>query len=603
MVVYQRTISAIICVLLAITAMSLFTAVVLSDGVDKLDIVRIVLLAVSTLWLSWGAMLALNGLLFRQAPVPRLPDDEPLKGRTAILVPVYNEDPVGTFSRVAAMSNALASRGLSDSFHFAILSDTRDEAIGRAEEYWFSRLVGECNGEGRMFYRRRESNVGRKAGNIADFVTASGALYDYVLFLDADSLMEASTIVEMARRMEADPSLGLLQTLPKIIHAKSWFGRATQFSASYFSPVFANGVATVQGDEGPFWGHNAISRTKAFAASCGLPVLSGSPPLGGHILSHDFVEAALLARAGWSVRVDTDLEGSFEEGPDNVIDYAKRDRRWCQGNLQHSRLLFAPRLKMWNRFVFLQGIMAYIASPIWLLFLIASVAAPVLSAPPDYFPQPHMLFPNFPHSEASKAIALLAGIFGLLLMPKFLIFLRYVATGTNRRFGGAGCAVASIVVEILWSSVLAPLMLMYQSRSVFQVLIGADSGWPAANRDDGTISLGHAWAASRWIVATGLIAIAGAAFLAPEVLLWLVPTSVPMLFAPFLIAGTSTPASGRFAAALGLFATPSEADPSPLIRERDAILARWRGNAERPAEQAGETQVGRDVAQGARPAK
>lgn len=580
MALYQRTISAIICVLLAVTAMSLFTAVVLSDGVDKLDIFRISLLAISTLWLSWGAMLSLNGLFFRQPAVPRVPDHEPLRGRTAILVPVYNEDPVTTFSRVAAMSNGLADLGVSDRFHFVVLSDTRDETIARAEEFWFTRLVAECEATGRMFYRRRTDNAGKKAGNIADFVTSSGGLYDYLLFLDADSLMAPGTIVELARRIEAEPKLGLLQTLPRIIHARSWFGRAMQFSAAYFSPVFAGGVATVQGDEGPFWGHNAIARTRAFAASCGLPVLSGAPPFGGHILSHDFVEAALLSRAGWSVRVDTDLEGSFEEAPENVIDYAKRDRRWCQGNLQHSRLLLAPGLKSWNRFVFLQGIMAYVASPIWLLFLVASVMAPAVSAPPNYFPVPHMMFPNFPHSETTKAVALLAGIFGLLLLPKFLILIRYVATDTNRRFGGFGCAVWSIVVEILWSSLLAPLMLMYQSRSVFQVLVGADGGWPAANRDDGTVSLGQAWTASRWIVVTGLVAIAAAAYLAPEVLVWLLPTSVPMLLAPFLIAGSSTPASGRLAAAWGLFATPDELEPSAVIRDRNRVLARWRGASE-----------------------
>ena len=576
---YQRTISVIISVLLAITAMSLFTAVLLSDGVDPLDIIRIALVAVSTLWLSWGAMLALNGLFFRHGPVARLPEGVALRGTTAILVPIYNEDPLGTYSRVAAMYSGLARIGPSDRFHFFILSDTREEAVARSEEAWFARLLAECGAQGRMFYRRRQVNTGKKAGNIADFVTSSGALYDYMLFLDADSLMEPETIVEMARRIEAAPKLGLLQTLPKIIQARSWFGRAMQFSAAYFSPVFANGVATVQGEEGPFWGHNAICRTRAFAASCGLPVLSGPPPFGGHILSHDFVEAALLARAGWSVRVDTDLEGSFEEAPENVIDYAKRDRRWCQGNLQHSRLVLAPGLRMWNRFTFLQGIMAYAASPIWLLFLVASIVAPVVTAPPDYFPEPHMLFPNFPHSETTKAIVLLAGIFGLLLLPKFLILLRYVFTRTNRQFGGFAPAVFSIVIEILWSSLLAPLMLMYQSRSVAQVLAGTDGGWPAANRDDGTIPLGQAWAASRWIVVTGLIALASAWFFAPEVLVWLLPTSLPMIFAPFLIWMTSTPGSGRLAAILGLFATPSELSPSPVIVERNAILARWRSDA------------------------
>ena len=223
--------------------------------------------------------------------------------------------------------------------------------------------------EGRMFYRRRERNVGKKAGNIEDFVSRSGAAYDYALILDADSLMDGATIGRMALRMDADDELGLLQTVPVVIRAETIFGRLMAFSSAYLSPYFARGQSLMQRREGPYWGHNAIVRVKAFAASCGLPVLSGKPPYGGHILSHDYVEAAMLAREGWKVEVDPTLAGSYEEGPENLIEYAKRDRRWCQGNLQHRRLIAAPGLKFWSRFTFVQGIMAYMASPLWLLLL------------------------------------------------------------------------------------------------------------------------------------------------------------------------------------------------------------------------------------------
>ena len=569
----RRLLSAIACLLLAAVAMFLFTDVVLSDGVDWLDYVRITLLSLSTLWLSWGAMLAVNGL-FSQ-PTSQRPRAEPkAEHRTAILVPIYNENPTATFSRVAAMFNALKRLGV-DRFDFAILSDTRDAGIAEAEERWFIRLVDEVKGEGRIFYRRREQNTGKKAGNVADFVRSSGALYEFMLILDADSLLEASTILEMERRIAGDPQLGLLQTLPKIIHAKSWFGRAIQFSASYFSPVFAGGLASLQGKEGPFWGHNAIVRTRAFALCCGLPELPGKPPFGGHILSHDYVEAALLARGGWTVRVDPDIEGSYEEGPENLIDYAKRDRRWCQGNLQHAFVLGAPGLKLWSRFVFVQGIMAYLASPIWLIFLAASIAAPVVAPPPDYFPEPYLLSPVFPHVEAAKAFALLTGVFGLLVMPKLLIVLRGAITGDNRQFGGFTRAFTSTVVEVLWSSLIAPLMLMYQSRSVMQVMLGADGGWPASDRDDGRITLRGAWRASWWIVLTGLAALSASYTWAPDVLLWLLPIAFPMVLAPVLISASSQPQGGRKAAAAGLFLTPSERDPGPAILERDAILKRW----------------------------
>ncbi len=264
---------------------------------------------------------------------------------TAILVPVYNEDPVATFARIAAMDASLRATGPGDRFHFAILSDTRSDEVAARERIWFLRLLADTHGEGRIFYRRRTQNKGRKAGNIEDFIKRAGAAYEFAIILDADSLMEGATMVEMVRRMEAAPDLGLLQTLPTIIRAKSRFGRTMQFAGAFYSPIFARGLAMMQGRTGPFWGHNAIVRVKAFAQSCGLPELSGRPPFGGHILSHDYVEAALLARAGWTVRVDDDLAGSYEEAPENIIDHAKRDRRWCQGNLQHARLIFAPGLK------------------------------------------------------------------------------------------------------------------------------------------------------------------------------------------------------------------------------------------------------------------
>ncbi|MCE8471342.1 glucans biosynthesis glucosyltransferase MdoH, partial [Rhodovulum sulfidophilum] len=277
---------------------------------------------------------------------------------TVVLVPICNEDPVTTFARIAAMDGSIQAAGLR--CDIAVLSDTRDPENAARERDVFARLLAETGGAGRIFYRRRTDNRGRKAGNIEDFIQSSGGAYEFALILDADSLMEGVTIRRMIARMQADPRLGLLQTLPKIIGAGSLFGRAMQFSASFHSPVFARGLARLQGNTGPFWGHNAMVRVRAFAESCGLPALEGKPPFGGHILSHDYVEAALLARAGWRVKLDETIEGSFEEGPDNILAHAKRDRRWCQGNLQHIRLVLAPGLAGWSRFVFLQGIFAYL---------------------------------------------------------------------------------------------------------------------------------------------------------------------------------------------------------------------------------------------------
>ncbi|WP_062762941.1 glucans biosynthesis glucosyltransferase MdoH [Falsirhodobacter sp. alg1] len=550
-----------------------------SDGLDAMDIVRAAFILVSTFWLAWGAMQAVLGMMSRAKP-PALPPFEGLSTRTAILVPVYNEDPVTVYSRIAAMDASLKATGYSDHFHFAILSDTRKDDIAALEMEWYDRLLAECDGEGRMFYRRRESNAGRKAGNIEDFFQRSGAAYDFALILDADSLMEGDTIVEMARRMEADTTLGLLQTLPKVTRSTARFGRAMQFSASFHSPIFARGLAMMQGRTGPFWGHNAIVRCRAFAESCGLPELPGKPPFGGHIMSHDYVEAALLARAGWVVRLDDDLAGSFEEGPENIVDHAKRDRRWCQGNLQHSKIVGAPGLRMWNRFVFIQGILSYISPLFWLGFLMASIAAPWFAPPLNYFPVEGWPFPVFPSDETWKAIGLAIGIFGLLFLPKLLVAADAMTSGRARRFGGSGLVFGSTLAELVLSSINAPILMMFQTRSVMQVVLGADGGWPTNNRGDGTLALGESWAATWWIVLTGVCGLAATWYLAPGLVPWLLPIAVPMIVAPYVVSWTSKASTTR------TFLTPLEINPSPVMLLQDRYLARWQDNPEVPSDPA-----------------
>ncbi|QUS35343.1 glucans biosynthesis glucosyltransferase MdoH [Falsirhodobacter algicola] len=554
----------------AIGAFMLFLQFGMADGLDVMDIVRSVLILISTFWLAWGAAQAIMGLMSR-AEAPSLPAFTGLSTKTAILVPVYNEDPVAVFARVAAMDASLKATGHSEHFHFAILSDTRKDDIAEQERIWFEHLMDDCDGEGRMFYRRRTSNAGRKAGNIEDFFQRSGAAYDFALILDADSLMAGDTIVEMARRMEAEPRLGLLQTLPKVTRAEARFGRAMQYSASFHSPIFARGLAMMQGETGPFWGHNAIVRSRAFAESCGLPELTGRPPFGGHVMSHDYVEAALLARAGWIVRLDDDLEGSFEEGPENIVDHAKRDRRWCQGNLQHAKIVNAPGLRSWNRFVFIQGILSYISPLFWLGFLISSITAPWFTPPINYFPVPDWPFPVFPSDETWKAIGLAVGIFGLLFLPKLLVAADAILSRRARDFGGAGLVLQSTLVELIFSSITAPILMMFQTRSVLQVIFGADSGWPTNNRGDGSLSLGESWAASWWIVVTGLVVLSATYVLFPGLVPWLLPIALPMIIAPLVICWTSRRSM------TSLFRVPVERHPHPVMLTMDRILARWEG--------------------------
>ena len=562
-----RALGLIASLLAALVAGVVFLSYGGADGLSALDVLRSALIVLSTWWLAWGAATGLLGLTSRQRPAP-LRNAGQIRGKTVVIVPVYNEDPVDTFSRIAAMDSSLRATGTTAQIDFAILSDTTKDPVAMREQRCFAQLVAQQNGEGRMFYRRRAQNIGRKAGNIEEFITTSGGAWDYALILDADSLMEGETIVEMIRRIEGDARLGLLQTLPKVIRARSRFGRAMQFAATFYSPIFARGLAAMQGQSGPFWGHNAIVRIRAWAESCGLPELPGRAPFGGHILSHDSVEAVLLARAGWVVRLDDDLEGSFEEGPENILDHAKRDRRWCQGNLQHTKVLAAPGLLLWSRFTLFQGVFAYIAPLIWLAFILVSIAAVPLAGELDYFPLPNWPFPVFPDDQTPKAIGLALGILGLLVMPKLLVGVDAAVTGQARGFGGAWRSLRSVAAELALSSVVAPVLLAFQSRSVMQVLLGRDGGWPPNNRGDGGLSLAEAWAAGGWISFWGLAGMVLTQLVAPVLTLWLLPVTLPTLAAPILIWWTSRPASS------GHFPVPSDTRP-PVVALHDTILERW----------------------------
>ncbi|EPX78728.1 glucans biosynthesis glucosyltransferase MdoH [Salipiger mucosus] len=537
------------------------------DGFAAWDALRTALIFITTAWLAWGAVQAFLGLPpRREAPVrPELAHPHP---PTVVLLPICNEDPVAAFARVSAMDGSLRAAGLD--VDIAVLSDTKDASAIAREQAAFAVLLERTGGAGRIFYRNREDSRGRKAGNIEDFIRNSGGAYEFAVTLDADSLMEGETIRTMIARMQAEPDLGLLQTLPQITGAHSLFGRALQFAAAFHSPIFARGLARLQGRTGPYWGHNAIVRTRALARCCGLPELAGRPPFGGTILSHDYVEAALLARGGWRVTLDETIGGSYEEGPDNITAFARRDRRWCQGNLQHMRLLTAPGLHGWSRVVFVQGILAYLVSLLWGAFLLASVVATVTATPPDYFPQPAQLFPVFPDDRTREIIALGAGVGGLLLLPKLSVLAGAIAGGRVRGFGGALRAAGSVIAEILLTSVIAPLMLMYQSRAVLEVFSGRDGGWPANQRGEGRLSLAEGWQAGRWIALWGAVLLGLTAWLAPVLALWLLPVGVPMMLAPLLISATSQPL------APGLFVVPQEQAPGPVIRAYRTELARWR---------------------------
>ena len=292
-------------------------------------------------------------------------------GRTAAVVAIHAEDAVAVFARLRVMARSLA-RAEARGIDIFVLSDTRDGAIAAVEEHEYARIQAWAASDPalpRIRYRRRTENVGRKAGNIGEFCRTYGGEYAFMIVLDADSLMTGAAMGRLVGLMQASPRTGLIQTVSYAAGRDTLFARIQQFAVRLYAPLALRCLETWQGPEGSYWGHNAILRVEAFAENAQLPKLPGREPLGGEILCHDIVEGALMVRAGWEVRLLPEMGGTWEEMPTNLVDLLGRERRWCQGNLQHLRVLPWAGLSAASRWHLLVGILSYGVLPLWIAFL------------------------------------------------------------------------------------------------------------------------------------------------------------------------------------------------------------------------------------------
>jgi membrane glycosyltransferase len=496
------------------------------------------------------AMLAARSVAQAAPAAPARP-----AGRTAILLPTYNEDPGLILSAVQAIAEDLRRIGIGDRYDLFVLSDTRDEAIARAEAVGLLRLRSRLHdGAPHVFYRRRATNADRKAGNIGDWVETHGGGYDYMLVLDADSLMAGETIAGLTARMDADARLGLLQTVPTIVNAETPFARLQQFASRLYGPVFARGQQWWSGTESNYWGHNAIIRVIAFAESAGLPHLSGPRPFGGHILSHDFIEAALLRRRGWTVRTVSSLPGSYEETPPTLLDTAARDRRWCQGNLQHARLLGVAGLHWISRLHLLNGIFAYLAPVLWLALLVFGAVV---------WPEQHLALHSGLYHEVMGLFAL---SLALLAAPKAMALMLALGSRSARKgFGGGARLVSGFLIESLVSMLTTPVMMVMQSVAVVEVLVGRDSGWSAQRREGIELSRKDAWRAHGVHVLLGVSGALGAFLVSKAFLVWASPVFLSLTLSAFLSLHTSRPRAGRALRRRGLFQIPEDESPPPVL--------------------------------------
>lgn len=574
-------------VLLALTlgqtyvATSLMTAVLPYHGTRPLEIAALVLYAVLFFWISAGFWTAACGFLVqlrggdRQAISRTAAADFPLgDARTAVIMPICNEDVARVFAGLRATVESVAGRGTLDHFDFYILSDSNKADTRVAELHAWRSLCRDCGWAGRVFYRWRKHRIKRKSGNVADFCRRWGRNYRYMVVLDADSVMTGDCLTRLVQLMEANPAAGIIQTAPCAAGRDTFYARMQQFATRVYGPLFTAGLHFWQLGESHYWGHNAIIRVAPFTRYCALGRLPGRGSLSGEILSHDFVEAALMRRAGWGVWLAYDLDGSYEEMPPNLVDELSRDRRWCHGNLMNARLFLARGLHPAHRAVFVTGVMAYLSSLLWFVFLLLSTAllAQHVLSEPQYFVEPNQLFPLWPQWRPEWAISLFGATATLLFLPKILAVLLRVAKGAGG-FGGGPKLAAGMLLELVLSALLAPIRMLFHAQFVAAALLGVRTSWKSPPRDDSETT----WAdALRRHGGHTLLGVAWAGFvywLDPSFLWWLAPVVGAIMLSIPISVFTSRVGLGRGLRAAGLFVIPEERQPPPALSTTAAVTA------------------------------
>ncbi|MBD3585687.1 glucans biosynthesis glucosyltransferase MdoH [Salinimonas sp. HHU 13199] len=550
------------------------------NQLTALEAGQLILAVTLFVWLSMAFWTAIIGFVLKLLRIDPLSlrrelkpvaTDAPLKKRHAIIMPVYNEDTRRIMVGFEACVREMLATPDADKFDFYMLSDTRDAELAKAErESWQALEKRITEARGRLFYRRREKNIGRKVGNVTDFCERWGAQYEGMIVLDADSVMSGTRMRDLARRLEFNDDVALIQTIPMPVRQHSFFGRFVQFAAHLYSPMLATGLSFWQTDSANYWGHNAIIRIEPFMAHCGLPQVPGRAPFGGDILSHDFVEAALLRRAGWQCYLITDTDGSYEEVPANMIDYAIRDRRWVQGNIQHLGLLSIRGLKTTNRLHFLFGAFAYISSIILFAVLMLGTADAIIRATtlPDFFASRYQLFPDWPIAKEKMMLWTLWGTIALLFLPKILgILLAMIQR--RKDFGGLFALFKGGTVELCMAVLIAPVMMFYHSYFVLSVLIGHKVRWDAQAREGRMVPWKDAFAYTRWMTLLAIIWGAVTAWYTPTLFLWLLPVLTGMFFGAPIIRLTSSETFGLTCRRLGIFVIAEEHNEnSSLVRVR-----------------------------------
>lgn len=530
----------------------------------------LILFAVLFCWVSAGFWTALMGFLQlligkdKYSISASVVGNEPLNPshRTALIMPICNEDVERVFAGLRATYESVAATGQLEHFDIYVLSDSYDPDICVAEQKAWLELCRDVDGHGKIFYRRRRRRVKRKSGNIDDFCRRWGGQYSYMVILDADSVMSGECLTGLVRLMEANPNAGIIQSAPKASGMDTLYARVQQFATRVYGPLFTAGLHYWQLGESHYWGHNAIIRVKPFIEHCALAPLPGEGSFAGSILSHDFVEAALMRRAGWGVWIAYDLPGSYEELPPNLLDELKRDRRWCHGNLMNFRLFLVKGMHPVHRAVFLTGVMSYLSAPLWFMFLVLSTALQVVHTlmEPQYFLQPRQLFPVWPQWRPELAIGLFSTTLVLLFLPKLLSIILIWAKGA-KEYGGNIRLLFSMLLEMLFSVLLAPVRMLFHTVFVVSAFLGWSVQWNSPQRDDDATPWSEALVRHGPQLLLGLIWAGGVAWLDLRFLWWLSPIVFSLILSPVVSVLSSRRTLGMASKRAKLFLIPEEYNP------------------------------------------
>jgi len=556
----ERWVSRILLVAMTLGATALFIdglydALSLSNGANVLHYAFLGLAGLAFCWMAFGAANALLGTMailrgYRHDTVQLVTAtslDADAANATALLFPIYHENSKEIARTIQSLGVQLKASGASNRYHFFVLSDSQNEDFRNREKLVFTRLMRDLGPEVAIFYRNRRANTEKKAGNVADWLRNFGGAYPYFVVFDADSEMTAETLGSLAATMDADPGLGLIQTVPRLRDSQTVFGQLQCFANVNYGEPAAAGYASWQGDSGNYWGHNAIIRTTAFGECAGLPVIEGPAPFGGHIRSHDFVEAALMRRCGWKIALVTALSGSDEASPPTLCDMAVRDRRWMQGNLQHIAVLPAKGLTPVSRIHLSLGVFSYVSSAVWLGMLLVGLWLAIHERGQEisYFTE-RSLFPNWPKFDPEAGLIVLLGTLVVVLLPKILgliVALRKMFNAGLATMRTAVQLVSGFFYELILSALIAPVFMLLHLQFLAEIVSGKDSGWNAQNRQSRGLRFVEAIRFHLLHVAAGLVLAGVAMSTSQSVVLWLSPVIAGLVLSPILTWYTSRPKS------------------------------------------------------------